>query len=64
MSSYNLTIEGDVLLGDPRYDAERVRWLLKQVTDVADHLEEAVLSKDQPMSEFRVDLEGEANYAR
>ncbi len=64
MSSYNLTIEGDVVLGDRRHDAERVKWLLQQVTAVADHLEEAVLEKDQPMAAFRDDLAGEASYAR
>jgi hypothetical protein len=64
LASYNLTIEGDVLLGAPRADAGRVTWLLQRVAGVADRLEEMLLGLDAPMSKFRSDLETEAVYER
>ena len=64
IQSYDLTIEGDVLLGDPGTDLERVRWLLGQVTQVADRLEERLLGGDQPMATFRADLTLEVSHER
>ena len=58
-SSYDLTVEDDVVLGDERYDEERVAVLLARVTRQADSLAEELLEVDQPMSQFRTDLEEE-----
>jgi hypothetical protein len=58
-ASYDLTVEDDVLLGEEPYDEDRVVALLSRVTSQADYLEEELLKKDQPMSEFREDLEEE-----
>jgi hypothetical protein len=64
LASYNLTIEGDVLLGPPGADIGRVRWLLERVASVADRIEETLLGLDEPMTTFRNDLETEAVYER
>lgn len=62
--SYNVTIEGDVMLGAPSSDAARVEWLLHRVTQVADKLEEQILGVDQNMDVFRDALKQEAAYER
>jgi hypothetical protein len=62
--SYNLTIEGDVLLGCEEHDLSRVSWLLEQVNTAADRLEEIILRRDEPMTTFRSDLDREAAYER
>ena len=64
--SYDLTVEEDVLLGDPQHDVARVALLLKRVADHADALEQIHLpSLDQPLDVFEADLqdEGGANRA-
>ncbi|MBK8232090.1 MAG: DEAD/DEAH box helicase family protein [Candidatus Eisenbacteria bacterium] len=60
--TYDLTVEDDVLLGDPEYDIERVRLLLHRVVDRADSLERRHLDTDRPHAPFADDLarEGEA----
>ena len=62
--SYNVTIEGDVMLGSPANDAARVQWLLNRVTLVADRLEEKVLGTDQSMEVFRDSIKHEPAYER
>jgi hypothetical protein len=64
IQSYNLTVEGDILLGSPEADVYRVRWLLGRVTEVADRLEQSLLGTDEPMATFRNDLEFEITYER
>lgn len=64
IQSYDLTIEGDVLLGGPDTDLTRVGWLLGEVTQVADRLEERLLGGDQPMPTFRDDLALEVSHER
>jgi len=64
LESYDLTIEGDVLLGDPAADTGRIAWLLHRVTSVADQLELSLLEVDEPMGTFRADLGLEATYER
>jgi hypothetical protein len=56
-SSYDLTVEEDVLLGDPAYDARRVASLLRRVAEEADALERTHLpSLDQALDVFEGDL--------
>lgn len=57
---YDLTAEGDVLLGDPANDAERVRWLIASVARAADELEHVLLGRDETLETFREDLGREA----
>ncbi|MBW3565421.1 MAG: DEAD/DEAH box helicase family protein [Acidobacteria bacterium] len=57
---YDLTAEGDVLLGDPASDAERVRWLIASVARAADELEHVLLDRDETLETFREDLGREA----
>jgi len=64
LESYDLTIEGDVVLGSPSSDGRRVSGLLRQVAAVADRIEEVMLREDKPMSVVRDDLEKEATYER
>ncbi len=61
---YDLTAEGDVLLGDPSSDAPRVRWLIETVVAAADRLEEVLLQMDQDPATFHDDLEMEAQFER
>ena len=62
--SYNLTAEGDVLLGQPSSDAARVRWLLDTVVSAADRLEEVLLELDDDPALFHDDLAREAEFER
>jgi hypothetical protein len=65
MDSYNLTIEGDVLLsttGD--HDVDRGAWLLASVTGAADRAERLLLKTDHPMSTFRSKLGSEVDFDR
>jgi len=64
MGSYDLTIEGDVVLGDPDDDVTRVTWLLANVAGAADRMELELRGTDQHMHVFRQDLQTEAEYAR
>jgi len=58
--SYDLTVEDDVLLVDPRHDIARVAMLLKRAAEEADTLEQLHLpSLDQPLDVFEVDLKQE-----
>jgi len=64
-ASYDLTVEDDVVLGDPFYDAVRVGMLLKRVADQADALEQVHLpSQDQKLAVFEQDLKGEGRTHR
>lgn len=59
-ASYDLTVEDDVMLGDPFYDVVRVGMLLKRVADQADTLEQVHLpSQDQELAVFEHDLKRE-----
>ena len=65
LESYNLTVEGDVLLAaSPRSDGARVGSLISAVTGVADAIEDRHLFTDEPMSTFRDDLRGEVDVNR
>jgi hypothetical protein len=61
---YDLTAEGDVLLGAPTSDAERVRWLVETVASAADRLEEVLLEIDNDPALFHDDLAKEADFER
>ena len=61
---YDLTAEGDVLLGEPCSDSARVRWLLETVVSSADHLEEVLLETDNDPALFQDDLVKEAEFER
>ncbi len=60
--TYDLTVEGDVLLAeDPASDLRRVAWLIRDVVSRADSVEQALLpGKDEPLEVFREDLLKEA----
>jgi hypothetical protein len=65
LSSYDITIEGDVFLGDKAEECgTRVSWLLRSVAEAADRLEEKLLKIDQPMQSFKTDLLAETDYGR
>jgi len=58
--TYNLTVEEDVLLGDEKYDSDRVGDLISRIVLAADTLEREFLpGKDEPMDMFREGLKGE-----
>jgi hypothetical protein len=59
---YDLTVEDDVLLGDPAHDSTRVALLVRRVTAYADELEQQHYEdgRDAPMSTFERDLRKEA----
>lgn len=64
-ASYDLTVEEDVLLGDPQHDVARVALLLRRVADQADELEQIHLpSLDQPLDVFEADLQDEGRATR
>jgi hypothetical protein len=56
-TSYDLTVEDDVLLGDPSFDSARAAVLLGRVAQQADALEQIHLPLlDQPLEVFQADL--------
>lgn len=60
--SYNLTVEDDVILGDPQQDQARLEMLLRRVTSQADLLEQIHLPPlDQPLEKFENDLQKEGH---
>lgn len=59
--SYDLTVEEEVILGDPEFDRARAGFLLRRVVNFADELENVHLyGIDQPLATFRSDLIQEA----
>jgi hypothetical protein len=63
--SYNLTVEGDVLLhSSAETDGARVTWLLDAVTSAADRLERLLLGSDTDIDTFREDLASEVAVER
>jgi len=55
--SYNLTVQEDVLLAEPQYDATRASALLRRVAEEADRLELIhLLGHDQSLGVFRKEL--------
>jgi hypothetical protein len=64
-TSYDLTVEEDVLFGDPQHDVARVALLLRRVADQADELEQIHLpALDQPLNVFEADLQDEGRATR
>lgn len=63
--SYNLTVEGDVLLSpDENVNAIRVAQLLRRVTEEADRLEQLHLpGRDEPLATFKMELSEEMKHA-
>ena len=64
--TYDLTVEGDVLLGRSSvHNLERVASLIRRVTIAADELEQkACERRDEPMDTFRPDIENEGTHGR
>ena len=63
-TSYDLTVEDDVLLGSPEHDRSRVASLLRRVSDEADALERVHLPfVDQGLDVFEHDLRREGGAA-
>jgi hypothetical protein len=60
--AYDMTVEDDVLLGDPAHDHERVARVVARVVRGADRLEQVHLpDRDQPLAIFRPQIDSEAN---
>lgn len=61
--SYDLTIEDDVLLGDPEHDLARVGLLVRRVTDEADGMEREHFDdeRDVKLDVFEADLRNEGS---
>ncbi len=59
--SYDLTVEGDVLLADdPATDAARIATLIRRVVEPADRLEDEHLEgQDEVLATFRAELGSE-----
>jgi hypothetical protein len=56
----DVTVEEEVLLGDPAHDLTRVAWLVERVTTAADRLEAAVFpAEDRTMAHVREALHAE-----
>jgi hypothetical protein len=49
---HDLTVEEEMLLGDPAADAQRVAWLVARVAAAADRLEEALWAGRDAGTEF------------
>ncbi|MCB9479343.1 MAG: DEAD/DEAH box helicase [Deltaproteobacteria bacterium] len=61
--TYDLTVEGDVVLGNPRHDVARIEALIARITSHADVLKTIHLPDvDQPLSIFRDDLQTEGDH--
>ena len=56
--TYDLTLEDDVVLGDPAFDAARVALLLQRVLEAADQLERQHFGeeRDAAIEAFAADL--------
>lgn len=61
---YDLTVEGDVLLGRASSDAARVAWLIQSVATAADSLEEKLLEIDNDPAAFIEGLGREVEFER
>jgi len=61
---YDLSAEGDVLLGHASSDLARVRWLVETVAGAGDRLEELLLQLDDDPTLFHEDLAKEADFER
>jgi hypothetical protein len=61
---YDLTVEDDVVLGDPEHDAARVALLVRRVVEHADRMEQAHFEdgRDAPIEDFDADLRKEGHH--
>jgi hypothetical protein len=62
--TYDIAIEGDVLLAGRDSDRTRVGDLVRRVTTVADRVEERLLERDEPLATFHKGLHEESGYER
>jgi hypothetical protein len=62
--SYDVTVEGDVLLGDAASDRARIRRLVLDVVRAADEIEKRLVGDDASFEDVRGDLDNEGRYAR
>ena len=62
--AYDLTVEGDVLLGEPESDLPRVRGLVLDVVRAADDIERRLLDQDSSLDALSADLDDEGRHAR
>jgi hypothetical protein len=60
IEDYNLTVEGDVVLGHPQHDSARVAHLIHRITTNADEIERDFLGVDQPHTNFAASMNQEA----
>jgi hypothetical protein len=54
-----LGARGDVLLGDERFDADRVTWLVQRIAGTADELEDRIFGTDLTMDDSQTLIDGE-----
>ena len=54
--SGDVTVEEEVLLGDPAHDLARIAWLVRRVTAAADRVESAAFGVDLPYDAVRTKL--------
>jgi hypothetical protein len=62
--SYDVAVEGDVLLGDERLDRERARLLIQSIVEAADKIERELLSHDYSLLEVEQGIIAEVSVAR
>jgi hypothetical protein len=62
--SYDVAVEGDVLLGDARFDRERAQLLIRSIVEAADRIERELLSHDYSLQEVEEGINAEVSVAR
>jgi hypothetical protein len=62
--SYDVAVEGDVLLGDARFDRERAQLLIQSIVEAADRIERELLSHDYSLKEVEEGINAEVSVAR
>jgi hypothetical protein len=62
--SYDVAVEGDVLLGDECLDRERAQLLIRSIAEAADKIERELLSHDYSLLEVEQGINAEVSVAR
>jgi superfamily II DNA or RNA helicase len=62
--SYDVAVEGDMLLGDGRFDRERAQLLIRSIIEAADTIERELLGHDYSLPEVEGGINAEVSVAR
>lgn len=62
--SYDVAVEGDVLLGDPHFDRARAESLIRSLAEAADRIEQELLNHDYSLVEVDKGIGAEVSVAR